>query len=107
MLRSRTYRYFLAFFFIFSLILSGCKTLDYVNEVDENQDTINIIDTIVLDTISDSIPKNPLPVDTVKIDSVLTQKNDTVAPDTIAKKDIAPKKEKTAPQKESFIDGIL
>ena len=106
-MRSRTYRYFLAFFFIFSLILSGCKTLDYVNEVDENQDTINIIDTIVLDTISDSISKNPLPVDTVKIDSVLTQKNDTVAPDTIAKKDIAPKKEKTAPQKESFIDDKI
>ena len=106
-MRSRTYRYFLAFFFIFSLILSGCKTLDYVNEVDENQDTINIIDTIVLDTISDSISKNPLHVDTVKIDSVLTQKNDTVAPDTIAKKDIAPKKEKTAPQKESFIDDKI
>ena len=106
-MRSRTYRYFLAFFFIFSLILSGCKTLDYVNEVDENQDTINIIDTIVLDTISDSISKNPLPVDTLKIDSLLTQKNDTVAPDTIAKKDIAPKKEKTAPQKESFIDDKI
>lgn len=107
-MRSRTYRYFLAFFFIFSLILSGCKTVGYVNEVDENQDTINILDTLVLDTISDSISENPLLLDTVKIDSVVTLKNDTIVSDTIAKNDsIIPKKEKAAPKKESFIDDKI
>ena len=107
-MRSRTYRYFLAFFFIFSLILSGCKTVGYVNEVDENQDTINILDTLVLDTISDSVSENPLLLDTVKIDSVVTLKNDTMVSDTIAKNDsIIPKKEKAAPKKESFIDDKI
>lgn len=107
-MRSRTYRYFLAFFFIFSLILSGCKTVGYVNEVDENQDTINILDTLVLDTISDSISENPLLLGTVKIDSVVTLKNDTIVSDTIAKNDsIISKKEKAAPKKESFIDDKI
>ena len=107
-MRSRTYRYFLAFFFIFSLILSGCKTVGYVNEVDENQDTINILDTLVLDTISDSISENPLLLDTVKIDSVVTLKNDTIVSDTITKNDsIISKKEKAAPKKESFIDDKI
>ena len=107
-MRSRTYRYFLAFFFIFSLILSGCKTVGYVNEVDENQDTINILDTLVLDTISDSVSENPLLLDTVKIDSVVTLKNDTIVSDTITKNDsIISKKEKAAPKKESFIDDKI
>lgn len=107
-MRGRTYRYFLAFFFIFSLILSGCKTVGYVNEVDENQDTINILDTLVLDTISDSVSENPLLLDTVKIDSVVTLKNDTIVSDAIAKNDsIIPKKEKAAPKKESFIDDKI
>ena len=107
-MRSRTYRYFLAFFFIFSLILSGCKTVGYVNEVDENQDTINILDTLVLDTISDSVSENPLLLDTVKIDSVVTLKNDTIVSDTIAKNDsIITEKEKAAPKKESFIDDKI
>ena len=107
MLRSRTYRYFLAFFFIFSLILSGCKTLDYVNEVDENQDTINIIDTLVLDTVIDTVVEKSSFLDTIKNDTVLTQKNDIVVSDTIVKNDIAPKKEKTAPQKESFVEDKI
>lgn len=107
-MRSRTYRYFLAFFFIFSLILSGCKTVGYVNEVDENQDTINILDTLVLDTISDSVSENPLLLDTVKIDSVVTLKNDAIVSDTIAKNDsIITEKEKAAPKKESFIDDKI
>ncbi len=107
-MRSRTYRYFLAFFFIFSLILSGCKTVGYVNEVDENQDTINILDTLVLDTISDSVSENPLLLDTVKIDSVVTLKNDTIVSDTITKNDsIITEKEKAAPKKESFIDDKI
>ena len=107
-MRSRTYRYFLAFFFIFSLILSGCKTVGYVNEVDENQDTINILDTLVLDTISDSVSENPLLLDTVKIDSVVTLKNDAIVSDAIAKNDsIISKKEKAAPKKESFIDDKI
>ena len=107
-MRSRTYRYFLAFFFIFSLILSGCKTVGYVNEVDENQDTINILDTLVLDTISDSVSENPLLLDTVKIDSVVTLKNDTIVSDTIVKNDsIITEKEKAAPKKESFIDDKI
>lgn len=107
-MRSRTYRYFLAFFFIFSLILSGCKTVGYVNEVDENQDTINILDTLVLDTISDSVSENPLLLDTVKIDSVVTLKNDTIVSDAITKNDsIITKKEKAAPKKESFIDDKI
>lgn len=107
-MRSRTYRYFLAFFFIFSLILSGCKTVGYVNEVDENQDTINILDTLALDTISDSVSENPLLLDTVKIDSVVTLKNDTIVSDTITKNDsIISKKEKAAPKKESFIDDKI
>ena len=107
MLRSRTYRYFLAFFFIFSLILSGCKTLDYVNEADENQDTINIIDTVILDTVIDTIVEKTSLLDTIKNDTVLTQKNDTVTSDTIAKKDLTPKKEKSSPQKESFIEDKI
>ena len=107
MLRSRTYRYFLAFFFIFSLILSGCKTLDYVNEVDENHDTINIIDTLVLDTVIDTVVEKSSFLDTIKNDTVLAQKNDIVVSDTIVKKDIAPKKEKTAPQKESFVEDKI
>ena len=107
MLRSRTYRYFLAFFFIFSLILSGCKTLDYVNEVDENQDTINIIDTLVLDTVIDTVVEKSSFLDTIKNDTVLAQKNDIVVSDTIVKNDIAPKKEKTAPQKESFVEDKI
>lgn len=107
MLRSRTYRYFLAFFFIFSLILSGCKTLDYVNEADENQDTINIIDTVILDTVIDTIVEKTSLLDTIKNDTVLTQKNDTVTSDTVAKKDITPKKEKSSPQKESFIEDKI
>ena len=107
MLRSRTYRYFLAFFFIFSLILSGCKTLDYVNEVDENQDTINIIDTLVLDTVIDTVVEKSSFLDTIKNDTVLTQKNDIVVSDTIVKNDIAPKKEKTSPQKESFVEDKI
>ena len=107
-MRSRTYRYFLAFFFIFSLILSGCKTVGYVNEVDENQDTINILDTLVLDTISDSVSENPLLLDTVKIDSVVTLKNDAIVSDAIAKNDsIITEKEKAAPKKESFIDDKI
>ena len=107
-MRSRTYRYFLAFFFIFSLILSGCKTVGYVNEVDENQDTINILDTLVLDTISDSVSENPLLLDTVKTDSVMMLKNDTIVSDTITKNDsIITEKEKAAPKKESFIDDKI
>ena len=106
-MRSRTYRYFLAFFFIFSLILSGCKTLDYVNEADENQDTINIIDTVILDTVIDTIVEKTSLLDTIKNDTVLTQKNDTVTSDTIAKKDLTPKKEKSSPQKESFIEDKI
>ena len=106
-MRSRTYRYFLAFFFIFSLILSGCKTLDYVNEADENQDTINIIDTVILDTVIDTIVEKTSLLDTIKNDTVLTQKNDTVTSDTVAKKDITPKKEKSSPQKESFIEDKI
>ena len=107
MLRSRTYRYFLAFFFIFSLIFSGCKTLDYVNEVDENQDTINIIDTLVLDTVIDTVVEKSSFLDTIKNDTVLAQKNDIVVSDTIVKNDIAPKKEKTSPQKESFVEDKI
>jgi lipopolysaccharide assembly outer membrane protein LptD (OstA) len=88
--------------------LSGCKTVGYVNEVDENQDTINILDTLVLDTISDSVSENPLLIDTVKIDSVVTLKNDTIVSDTITKNDsIISKKEKAATKKESFIDDKI
>ena len=108
MLRGRTYRYFLAFFFIFSLILSGCKTIGYVNEVGENQDTINISDSLILDTVSDNVSENLIVPDTVRIDSIVMQKNDTIALDTITKNDsIISKKEKSAPKKESFIDDKI
>ena len=40
MLRSRTYKFFLVFFFIFSLILSGCKTLEHINNEEGKEDTI-------------------------------------------------------------------
>ena len=107
-MRGRTYRYFLAFFFIFSLILSGCKTIGYVNEVDENQDTINISDSLILDTVSDNVSENLIVPDTVRMDSVVMQKNDTIALDTITKNDsIISKKEKSAPKKESFIDDKI
>ncbi len=107
-MRGRTYRYFLAFFFIFSLILSGCKTIGYVNEVDENQDTINVSDTLIFDTVSDNVSENLIVPDTVRMDSVVMQKNDTIALDTIAKNDsIISKKEKNVSQKESFIDDKI
>ncbi len=108
MLTSRTYRYFLVFFFIISLILSGCRTLGYVDEVDENQDTIIISDTIVNDTLQDSLlVTTPLP-DTIETDSSMRLKNDTIVIDSVMKSDtIMPEKEENVPEEESFINDKI
>lgn len=89
MLRSRTYSFFLVFFFLSAIILSGCKTIKHVNDVEEKQDTVVAnIDTLQqeTDTIqSDSLVFNVEVVDDQTdfvIDSV-AYLNDTVAQDTV------------------------
>ena len=89
MLRSRIYKYFIVFFFFFALILSGCRTLKVVGEVDENHDTIIIVDTI-LDTIVDSaIIEKKVASDSLKSAAVLTQNVDAVVRASVSKNDSA------------------
>ncbi len=112
MLRSRTYNFFLSFFFIFSLILSGCKTLEHVNNNEENEDTIVMSDTLTNDSIIDTLTVEIHHLDSIAKDSVTVKINDSIVVDTIVKTDsIVPNDKKTTQKKEpknkSFIDDKI
>lgn len=68
MLRSRIYKYFIVFFFLFALTLSGCKTLKVTGEVDEMLDTVLV----------DSSMKNDKPIDRQLSDTTGQQLGDTI-----------------------------
>ena len=112
MLRSRTYKFFLVFFFIFSLILSGCKTLEHINNEEGKEDTIIKKDTLINDSIIDTLTVELHHLDSIAKDSVTVKINDSIVIDTIVKtdsivtgnKNTTPKKET---KKESFIDDKI
>ena len=86
-MRNRTYSFFIAFFFISMLILSGCKTVDYINDNKESNDTITSSnnDTIVEDSLSfnlNIIDNKPI----IKLDTS-TFNNDTLVADTLISND--------------------
>lgn len=101
MLRSNTYRFFLVFFFISSLILSGCKTVRHINEVEENQEDIIVTDSL----FSDSIIQKEAERDSVAVDSSYIKKSDTISQDTLY---TTPKKvQEKKPEKGTFIDDKI
>ena len=90
MLRSKIYRYFLVFFFVFSLILSGCKTVSNINDVDENHVVTEMSDTLSNDTVAEEI----ITIDSIETDTAVIQINDTIIVDSVAKKDSVTSKTK-------------
>ena len=104
MLRSKIYRYFLVFFFVFSLILSGCKTVSNVNDVDENHIVTEISDTLLNDTV---VEEN-ITTDSIEIDTAEVLTNDTIVVDSVAKKDtVISKNQNIVVKKESFVDDKI
>lgn len=115
-MRNRTYSFFIAFFFISMLILSGCKTVDYVNDNKENSDTISSSnnDTITKDSLSFNInivDNKPI----IKLDTS-TFYSDTLVADTLISNDstlsthdsiTSPSVIITEQKKESFIEDKI
>lgn len=115
-MRNRTYSFFIAFFFISMLILSGCKTVDYVNDNKENSDTISSSnnDTITKDSLSFNInivDNKPI----IKL-GTSTFNNDTLVADTLISNDstlsthdsiTSPSVIITEQKKESFIEDKI
>ena len=108
MLRSKTYKYFLVFFFVFSLILSGCKTLKDINNNSEDQDIIIVQDTLDNDSTLNFSVEKIITVDTIVADTLTVQFNDTIVIDSTAKEDnIVSKKQNTAPANKSFVEDKI
>ena len=104
MLRSKTYRLFIMIFFLSALIMSACKTIDYVNDTEDKHDSVLVVDTshVVEDTVVTSVG------DTVLIiaDSVFIETNIVV--DTIVNDDsIVEKPAENSSQKKSFIEDKI
>ncbi len=57
MLRSKAYKYFLAFFFFSALVMAGCRTTKHIRETEESVDTIIIMQDSVVENqqITDSV----------------------------------------------------
>ncbi len=111
MLRTDRYNLFIVFFFSLALMMSGCKTLNVVDEVEEKQDAVSVStpyvatpyvgDTIKTDTEEEIV------VDTVKNVDTVPQVHDDLAVDTVAKNEDVPSERKKAAVKESFIDDKI
>jgi hypothetical protein len=81
-------------------MMSGCKTLKVAGEVNENQDTVNSVDTLATVSASED--------DTTKSTIVSLQKTDTIAVDSVSKNDTVASQEKSsAPKQVSFIDDKI
>ena len=104
MLRSRIYKYFIVFFFFFSLFLSACRTLKVTEEVNENQDTINIIDTILDTIVNDSTSEKKADSDSLNFTIDLPLNTDTLSCESTSKSDsVVPQKTESV----SFIDDKI
>ncbi len=81
--------------------MSGCKTLDVTGEVNENQDTIKYVDTLVNDSLSEkNISSDSLKIDTISAHNATL---DTVsAGDTLVEQGA-----KQEPKQLSFIDDKI
>ena len=104
MLRSKTYSFFIAFFFSCALLLSACKTVSKLDDIKTIDDTLSVDTVILLDTIKgDTLLFNVDVVDNefvIKQDTSLSDTtmtidaNDTIAPATQIKLD----------EKKSFVE---
>lgn len=104
MLRRSIYNFFLAFFFAFALILSACRTVDYVGEAQENQDTTSMDTMPFNDTYAEKKSNDSLSVTETQI----VQNDSVVMLDTITKNDTIVSSELTVvAEKESFIDDKI
>lgn len=91
-------------FFLSALIMSACKTIDYVNDTEDKHDSVLVVDTshVVEDTVVTSVG------DTVLIiaDSVFIETNIVV--DTIVNDDsLVEKPVENSSQKKSFIEDKI
>lgn len=104
MLRSKTYKFFIVFFFSFTLILSACKTTSTAGKIEDNQNSTMHLDTIATDSLSldndTADNKNP--------DSLRIENDDNITADSVAmNNDIQPKSEKSSPANKTFIDDKI
>ena len=107
MLRSKTYSFFIAFFFSCALLLSACKTVSKLDDIKTIDDTLSVDTVILLDTIKgDTLLFNVDVVDNefiIKQDTSLSDTtmtidaNDTIAPATQIKLD----------EKKSFVEDKI
>lgn len=104
MLRSKIYRYFIVFFFFFTLMLSACKTVSKVSEDDNSHDTILVSDTVFIDTLM----VDEVVVDE-KISDLLSMKiNDSISIDSVPDNDtITSVAEVEVVEKESYIEDKI
>lgn len=103
-MRSKTYNLFIVIFFLTALILSACKTVDYVEDVKENNDSVIIVDTsqIIKDqSITHKNDSISVSVDSTFIDENIT--NDSIrSNDSVIESGIT-----ESPQKKSIIDDMI
>ena len=106
-MRSKTYSFFIAFFFSCALLLSACKTVSKLDDIKTIDDTLSVDTVILLDTIKgDTLLFNVDVVDNefvIKQDTSLSDTtmtidaNDTIAPATQIKLD----------EKKSFVEDKI
>lgn len=102
-MRSKTYNLFIVIFFLTSLVLSACKTVDYVDDIKENNDSI-IIDTSQI--IEDKVITSNTDTLTISNDSMFIS-NDTIIDSIISRDSITEVTSEKAPQKKSMIDDMI
>ena len=102
-MRRKTYNLFIAIFFLTALILSACKTIDYVNDVKESSDSI-IVDTSQI--IEDKTITPNADTLVISSDSIIIS-NDTIIDSIISRDSITGSHEEKTQEKKSVIDDMI
>ena len=115
MLRSKAYNIFIIFFFVVSLILSGCRTTRHIRENEEDSQLITVNNQPSADSLQPSADSVQLSVDSVQLpaDSVQLPADsvqlsaDSVQLSAVSQQPIAKNQKPKAKSQESFIEDKI
>ena len=110
-MRSKAYKFFLAFFFIGSLIMSGCRTTRHVSENEEKQDSVQL-SAISYQPSADSVQQSAISyqpsADSVQLSAISYQQSaDSVQPSSISYQPSADSVQQSAKSQKSFIEDKI
>ena len=90
MLRSKAYNIFIIFFFVVSLILSGCRTTRHIRENEEDSQLITVNNQPSADSLQPSADSIQLPADSVQLSADSVQPSaDSVQLSAVSQQPIA------------------